>query len=61
MIKAEKIAPPAEILICAPDPAPPPALASVPQSADADYMLVLWAAWSDCSDKLARVRAFVSP
>ena len=55
-VRIERIAPPADLLDCAPDPAVPDA---VDQRAVASYLLDLWDAGEDCRRKLGAVRGFV--
>lgn len=57
-LKVVRIAPPAEILTCAAEPATPPAGAT--QRAVARYLLELAAAGDDCRERLDAVRAFVT-
>lgn len=56
-IRIERIAPPAALLTC--DPWPPAPAEPTTQRDVAAYLVDGWAAWSDCSDRLRAVRAFV--
>ena len=55
-VRIERVAPPADLLNCAPDPAVPDA---PDQRAVAVYLLDLWDAGEDCRRKLGAVRGFV--
>ena len=53
----ERIAPPTDLLDCAPDPVVPEA---PDQRAVASYLIDLWEAGADCRRKLGAVRGFVA-